>query len=123
MGFRDLFYGRNNRQAESQDRAEEVRTAWQEERQTFLDSLKVDVPQTACQPANATAPASSSQDDGRERGDDMTQTRNDPLKGESAAQETAAGAIERTDEAGPVAQEGAADALDDSMDDGDGLSL
>lgn len=122
MGFRDLFRGRNNETAANQDRAKEVKAEWKEERQTFLDGLKVDVPQTAYRTENATVPAASSQDDGRERGDDMTHTRSDSLKGGSNVQEAMA-AAEESAGMEPAEQDGTANAADDSMDDSDGLSL
>lgn len=122
MGFRDFFRERNNETMPNQDRAEEVKAEWEEERQTFLDSLKVDVPQTAYRAENETASVASSQDDGRERGDDMTHTRNDSLKGESAAPEPTA-ATEESIGTQTAAQDASVDSVDDSMDDSEGLSL
>lgn len=136
MGFRDHFRSlhKSEEAPASEDRSDQVKASLQEERQAFLDSLKVDAsdaPQASTE-TNAGRSAPTGDDGGRERGDDLTQTRCDDLKTGPAGQEVQTDANEQDGDAavnsGEAAPDGDASAASDSgTDDGntddDGLSL
>lgn len=123
MGFRDLFHSfhsdKENTPLDNANPYNEAKYNWDKERENFLDSLKVDVPAVDWSTQSDSASPLSDQSDGRERGDELTHTREDSLKmgtdeqnGEICTDTEASSSVEGND------------TMDtDAMEDGDGLCL
>lgn len=122
MSLLDHLFHHAEKTEESANQTEETQRSSRSQRQEFVDSLKVDVDYTP-QPQPTRSTQTTPQDDGYERGDDLTHTRNDSLKFGSAEQETSPHAEQPQDAPvpAPAETESAEDTAEDAAENvGDG---
>ena len=122
MGLLDRLFRSAEKTEEASNQNEETQQSSRSQRQEFVDSLKVDVDYTPqSQPTGSTQ--TTSQDDGYERGDDLTHTRSDSLKVGNAEQEASPQAEQPQDAPvpAPAETESTQDTAEDSVESvGDG---
>lgn len=122
MGLLDRLFRSAEKTEEASNQNEETQQSSRSQRQEFVDSLKVDVDYTP-QPQPTGSTQTTSQDDGYERGDDLTHTRSDSLKVGNAEQEASPQAEQSQDAPvpAPAETESAQDTAEDSVESvGDG---
>ena len=115
MGLLDRLFRSAEKTEEASNQNEETQQSSRSQRQEFVDSLKVDVDYTP-QPQPTGSTQTTSQDDGYERGDDLTHTRSDSLKVGNAEQEASPQAEQSQDAPvpAPAETESAQDTAEDS---------
>lgn len=123
MGFRNFFssfhQGKENSAPSGPENPDVAKSSWEENRQAFLDSLRVDISGTQQPAQNAVSQGTDESEDGRDRGDELTKTREDSLKMDASGQNSEIGTATET---GCLSQEN--ENIDtDSMEEEGGISL
>lgn len=128
MGFRDFFSSFHSQKDGSISshfaNPDETKSNLNEKRQAFLDSLKVDVSEIVHPIQNDTKHSAAEQGDGRDRGDELTHSREDSLKMDTNEQAAETDSLESSTTAETDSSSEETDNTDtDDMTDGEGLSL